>query len=356
MPRRSRNFTEELLHICRDLSEKRFNIMRVATIEQYRKALSDRINLLTHLYNAELNIAGDKAVTETLLPLDKEDAMYRTIYKEMFSIKRAFIEGLMIGISGLISGYISDVLIRISLYSYYKLKYKSAWIWRGYLVSAYYDKLYTTICSRYEDVLEALYYACEYSNRFVKLIEGYEGHIKSMAHEYCSWMRRLRCHLSQVSFKLTPLTMIVAQDKHGNIYVATHIHSRVLTYSPYSRRIYGLPPHYEIILRRKPDISFSSRIDAGVIIAKFDANVVSARDFADRPYMVRKLSELLFRPYVISRDKARSLGMPEQSHNIDLCSVYFIPRPTKSKKLRNTTNATIRILSKPKIYFRQPKI
>ena len=355
MRRARRDPLETLINNIYHLDRKRTIDYRMRSFEEFQKHLTDRIEKINRLiYDSKHDeIIQYSIPINQVIDVNKDEI--RHVMHELNSLWGSFTEGLLMGLSNIIANLVERFLNRVLIGAYIKLKFKSAWTWRGWLAYFYFDKLYITLTDKYEDIIKSLLMTCKYANRTVELLEGLESYCKAYAHEYLSYLRRLKCHLSQVSIKLTPVTMRVAHNERGTVFSTININARTLTYSPYSRRIYALPPHYSIILRRKPDINFSSRINGGTIIVGPDANIITAKDLQDRAYAVRKLLSLAINPRILLKDKARSLGMPEQWTNIDACSVYFIPRVTKTAKLE-PASPTMKILSKRHIYSRMAKV
>lgn len=353
MARRARNLLEELSHIIldKDITERR--IREILLKEETYKRLEEHLELWRNILDCARTMDSEflNFIIETLLDYEKL-AEEKEKTREL-----RFTNGLAHALKNrLYAFYFSEHgkwLGLASLYAYWKVRYQHAFIFMGCLLSAIYDTVYYTLVEKHKEINEVLMKMCDYATKVIELIKGYEGQQISMAHEYLSFLRKVRCYLSQMSFRITPLTLIVAQDKEGNLYCAIHVNAKFLAYSPYSRRIYPLPFHIVLVLRRKPDIKFSTRIDSGVKVVRADSDVVTAKTFTDDIYSVRKLIELLFRPYLIIRDRFRSLGIPEQAHNADICSVYFIPRRKTPWGRYRELDTETRLLSKSRAYLRR---
>jgi len=343
--------TTEEYHRRRDIAETQRALL---TEEELNRILYDRMNKLTEFVTANnmISIEELQAVESQLAPIEQK--VMKDIEHELFDPLREFIHGFLFGLAygheGSTQVYITQLIQRLSSEAYIKLRYKNAYKWKGFIVQFYFDDLFNVIVNSKPELLDAIHDAVRYANRYVRLIQGFEGENKSIAHEYLSFLRKRRCHLSMMSIKVSPVTIRILQNKEGRFYVAVHISSQTLTYSPYSFKTMKNIPWFSVINRRKGLEWFSMKIDGGYTIVDLNSIITTAKDIYDNPYLYRTVAEAIFRPYTLIKDRMRSIGKPEARFDAEACSLYFIPeRRTKSKKL-DRLDSKKRFLEKRKIY------
>jgi len=344
--------TENYFYV-RDKNEKKTQIL---LREEFNRTLTERINRIAELLNSEARIVFDEYEHELRLAKDEEKVTKEMFY-EFFDWKKEVLEAFVKGVEGrmryVVRMSIHELLRRAYAEAYFRVKFEKAWEWRGFLVQAYFDRMYNVIVESVPEAMEVLLNAVRYSNRFVDLIQGHESEVKSLAHEYLSWLRPKRCHQSAMLIRVTPLTMKFLKDREGYLYTAIHMSAKHLAYNPYSRNTIPRPYHFTILNRRKGTEKFSTKLKAGWTVIRLNNFIATAIDHMDRIYAVRRIAETILRPYVILKDRARTLGRPELRFNVEHCSVYAkLGRKIKSRKLDRLDDAK-RFLEKRKIYMRE---
>lgn len=337
----------------RDLEEHRRTVL---TLEEFESELRERYGQIVSRAASDLvNLPHVLDFAESEITKDEEKVV-KEMMNELFDWKRVFVEAFVRGFEGRRHYVVTDALHklfqRVYVESIIAVKYDVAYKWRGYLVQFYLDKRFDVIVNEKPEVAEALLKAVRYSNRLVELIEESEGEIISMAHEYLSWLRRERCHISAMLIKVTPATMKFLKDYKGNMYTAINLNAKHLAYNPYTRNVMPQPYWLIVLNRRKGSERFSLKADGGWNIIRLDTEVVTAIDFRDRAYMTRTIAECILRPYVILKDRTRGIGRPELRFKIHHCSLYAKPfKRTKSYKL-SKLDPNKRFYEKRKIYLR----
>lgn len=337
----------------RDLEETRSRILQLEEFDaelrrQYseiaNRAIAQGINLPRTLDLADVEITKD------------EEKILKQMLYELVDWKKHLVEAFLAGFEGrrhyVVTESIHRVLERMYVESIIRVKYDVAYKWRGYLIQFYFDKQYNVIIDEKPEVAEALLKAVRYANRLVELVEGVEGDIISIAHEYLSWLRRERCHISAMLIKVTPVTLKIMRDQRGNFYTAINLNARHLAYDPYTRNVMPQPYWLTVLNRRKGSERFSLKADGGWNIIQLDSEITTAIDFRDKAYATRTVAECILRPYVILKDRTRGIGRPEMRFRVHHCSLYVKPFVrTRSYKLKKLDDKK-RFYEKRKIYLR----
>jgi len=341
--RRIRDLLEEQRLIWK--KEEEYEYMQKINYE-LAEALAQKLGITTEQVMHELELA--------LEPI--EEQVWEELRWWIMSPLRAFIEGFIhgfrVGLHNVLNEWFQRFMRWVEVQVNFRIRYKPAWVWRGFLVQAWLDGIvFRTVVEDHPEVLEFAYNSARFANRYVRLRAGLEGYIKAFAHEYLSYLRPFPCHQSSLMIKITPLTLRVAKGKKGTVYVAVNLESRVLSYSPYSFKATPQIGWFGILNRRKGRSEvFSLKHEARCYEMVLDAKLATGIDEFDEPCIIRTVRDVILLPHLVTKDKAISLGFPERRFDIKHCSVYFIPeRKTVSRKMRNYSTM-LRLDTKWRIY------
>jgi len=318
------------------LKEKQF----ATSLEEFRNKLNEVLRWQAAEYASYIHYSVHDIIEriETEL-MSVEDAKIKEAFRELTDPWYQFLQGFLIGLKRGLRPVVKEIVGRFVhrrlVDALFSVRYATAFVWKGFMVQALYDdKVFRGIFENHPEVIQAVYEAARFANRYVRLIEGAEAETIVAAHELLSFMRYKRCHQSMLALKITPITYKVARDKEGHVYIATFMDNKTLWYNPYTMKTIKPQAWFWVVNRRKSrGEEFSIKHYAGTTVMKLDSEVAVEIDELLRPRVVRKLRDVIFMPHVIIKHKARSIGRPEARFDIHHCSVYFIPvRKSKTRK------------------------
>lgn len=164
--------------------------------------------------------------------------------------------------------------------------------------------------------------------------------VKFFAEQYVPFMKERRCRSQLVALKITPLSFRLVKDKHAGFFVSRYTPIFVIRMDAYIGS--SLPRDMYLVrmawAKYLLDLT-SLRLYGGEGAISMDTPVVTARDNLRRPYLVRTIRDLVFRPYTAVHDFARAVGKPESWKNIDHCSLYAVfGRTTNAMRMYRRLN------------------
>ena len=159
---------------------------------------------------------------------------------------------------------------------------------------------------------------------------------------YVPFFKRKVCRSGMLALKITPLTIRFVRHRNGSMYVSRYVPVFVLRADAWLTRTAPIDRHFKVLGWRKEVTEWiSTRVFAGRGIIDFDTEITTARDFLRRDYRIRRIRDVIFRPYTVVHDFCRAIGKPEAFIDVDHCSLYAIPdrEPVTSRLYRRYARA-----------------